>query len=75
MCDRDIKNYEGKLGELKFTSVFAGREGSPRIGGYYKQQQSSQEYKQVFLNSSRYNNSKKRSCLKGNQSNKSSQSR
>ena len=73
MCDRDIKNYEGKLGELKFTSVFAGREVSPRIGGYYKQQQSSQEYKQVFLNS-RYN-SKNRSSLKGNQSNKSSHSR
>jgi hypothetical protein len=38
MCDKDIKNYEGKLSEVKFTSVFPARE-SPRIGGYYKQHQ------------------------------------
>jgi hypothetical protein len=41
VCDKDIKNYEGKLGELKFTSMFPVRE-SPRIGGYYKQQQATQ---------------------------------
>ncbi len=41
MCDRDIKNYEGKLSEVKFTNIFPNRDASPRIGGYYKQQQTS----------------------------------
>ena len=29
--------------------MFPARD-APRIGGYYKQQQNSQEYKQVFMN-------------------------
>ena len=36
-CDKDVKNYEGKLGEAKFMSVFPARYESPRIGGYFKQ--------------------------------------
>lgn len=36
-CDKDIKQYEGKLGEIKFTSIFPTRYESPRIGGYYRQ--------------------------------------
>jgi hypothetical protein len=66
MCDRNIQRYEGKLSELKFTSQFPVRE-SPRIGGYYKQQQMNQEYKQVFLN----HRSKRNSSLKSNQTNPS----
>ena len=35
-CDKDIKQFEGKLTEAKFTSIFPTRYESPRIGGYYK---------------------------------------
>jgi len=71
MCDRDIKNYEGKLGEIKFTSVFPAREASPRIGGYYKQQQSTQEYKQIFMSNPSYNRGKRIGSLKPNPMNQS----
>ena len=36
-CDKDIKQYEGKLNEAKFTNIFPTRYESPRIGGYYTQ--------------------------------------
>jgi hypothetical protein len=36
-CDKELKNYDGKLTELKFMSAFPTRFESPRIGGYYKQ--------------------------------------
>jgi hypothetical protein len=32
-CDKNLDKFEGKLGEVKFTSVFPTRFDSPRIGG------------------------------------------
>ena len=48
-CDKGIKQYEGKMGELKFTNIFPTRYDSPRIGGYYKQKESNKDYNQLYL--------------------------
>lgn len=35
-CDKNMDKYQGKLGEIKFTSVFPTRFDSPRIGGNHR---------------------------------------
>lgn len=54
-CDKNIKQFEGKLSEAKFTNIFPSRYESPRIGGYFKQRESDKEYKMLYSNKSKKN--------------------
>ena len=41
------------MADVKFTSMFPSKFESPRIGGYYKQNQSEREYKALYFQKQR----------------------